>query len=96
MAKGYWVTIYEEISDPLKLAAYAASAGPAISQYSGRFIIRGGASVAKEGLPTSRTVVVEFDSFEQAQAAYDSTVYRAALAKLDGAVKRHLRIVEGL
>ena len=41
MAKGYWVTSYRSISDPDKLAAYAALAGPAIAPFGGRYLARG-------------------------------------------------------
>ena len=95
MAKGYWVSVYEEIMNPDGLAAYAELAGPAAIQHGGNFIVRGGECIAKEGLPANRTVIVEFESFEQAQNAYNSSEYQAALEKLKGSVKRHFRIVEG-
>ena len=43
-----------------------------------------------------RTVLIEFDSVEQAKAAHDSPAYQEALAKLAGAAERDLRIVEGV
>jgi len=43
-----------------------------------------------------RTVVIEFASFEQAVATHDSEAYQAAAAKLEGAVERDLRVVEGV
>lgn len=95
MAKGYWISFYEEIINPDGLAAYATLAGPAVEQHGGRFLIRGGDGVAKEGMANNRTVVVEFDSYQQAQDTYQSVEYQTALQKLDGAVKRHFRIVEG-
>lgn len=95
MAKGYWVSVYEEVMNPDGLTAYAELAGPAAKQYGGNFVVRGGECIAKEGLPSSRTVVVEFESFAQAQAAYNSAEYQKALDKLRGSVKRHFRIVEG-
>ena len=50
------------------------------------------AQVYEAGL-NQRTVVIEFESVEQAVAAHDSPAYQAALAALgDGAV-RDLRIV---
>ena len=96
MAKGYWVSVYEEIINPDNLAAYAALAGPAIMQHGGKFIVRGGECIAKEGIPANRTVIVEFDSFQKAKDTYESAEYQAALDKLQGAVKRHFRIVEGV
>ena len=43
-----------------------------------------------------RTVVVEFESFEQALATHDGAAYQAAAAKLEGAVERDFRVVEGV
>jgi uncharacterized protein (DUF1330 family) len=43
----------------------------------------------------TRTVVIEFDSVEQARAAHESPGYQAALAALDGGAVRDLRIVPG-
>ena len=42
-----------------------------------------------------RTVVIEFDSVEQARAAHDSPTYQEALAMLAGGAERDIRIVEG-
>ena len=43
-----------------------------------------------------RVVLIEFDSVEQATAAYNSPAYQAAHKKLEGAVERDIRIVEGV
>jgi len=95
MAKGYWVTCYREISDPAKLAAYAQLAGPALEAAGGRFLARGVASKVYEDGRPERTVLIEFDSVDQAVAAHNSPAYQKALAALaDGAV-RDLRIVAG-
>jgi uncharacterized protein (DUF1330 family) len=96
MAKGYWVTEYREIVDQEKLTAYGRLAGPALTEAGGRFLVRGGRSTPKEAGLAQRTVVVEFDSYEAALAAYDSEDYQKALAALDGGVIRDLRIVEGV
>ena len=45
---------------------------------------------------SQRTVVVEFDSVEQAIATHDSPGYQAALKALGDSVERDLRIVEGV
>jgi uncharacterized protein (DUF1330 family) len=44
---------------------------------------------------TQRTVILEFDSVEQAIAAHDSAAYQVALKALAGGVVRDLRIVPG-
>lgn len=43
-----------------------------------------------------RTVLIEFDSFEQAVAAYESAAYQEALVALADGVERDFRIVEGI
>ena len=65
MSKGYWVSVYEEIMNPDGLAAYAELAGRAVMKHGGKFLVRGGECVAKEGLPANRTVIIEYESFEQ-------------------------------
>lgn len=91
----YWVSTYVEVSDTDKLAAYAALAGPALTEAGGRFLARGNPVRVYEAGRDTRTVLVEFDSVEAAVAAHDSPAYQEALAALgDGAV-RDLRIVPG-
>ncbi|TQS44009.1 DUF1330 domain-containing protein [Cryptosporangium phraense] len=96
MAKGYWVSVYRTISDPDKLAAYNALAGPAVRAAGGRTLVRGGRVEARDAGIAERTVLVEFDSFEHAVAAYESAAYREALAALADGVERDFRIVEGI
>ena len=48
MPKAYWVTSYHEISDPAKLAAYAALAPAAIAPFGGRYLARGTPAAAYE------------------------------------------------
>ncbi|MFF4539966.1 DUF1330 domain-containing protein [Streptomyces aureus] len=96
MPKGYWVSAYRTISDPEKLAAYNKLAGPAVAARGGRTVVRGGRVVAHGAGIAERTVLVEFDSFEQAVAAYESAAYQEALAALSDGVERDFRIVEGI
>src|SRR6187549_1826859 len=95
MTKAYWIACYREISDPAKLAAYAKIAGPAIEAGGGRFLARTVAAQAYEDGKVDRTVLIEFDSVEQAVAVHDGAAYQAALALLKGRVVRDLRIVQG-
>jgi uncharacterized protein (DUF1330 family) len=92
----YIVTTYRSVSDPDKFAAYAALAGPAIEAAGGTFLVRGKAVAVREAGLMERTVLIEFDSVEQAVAAYDSPAYREALAALDGGAERDLRILQGV
>jgi uncharacterized protein (DUF1330 family) len=95
MAKAYWVVSYREIKDPDKVAAYGKLAGPALAAAGGRALVRGNPSKTWEAGLGLRTVVIEFDSLEQAVAAHDTDAYKEALRVLgDGAV-RDMRVVEG-
>ncbi len=96
MAKAYWISCYRQVSDPAKLVAYAKLAGPAIEGGGGRFLARSSAVKAYEDGRLDRTVIIEFDSVEQAVAVHESAGYQLALAALaDGAV-RDMRIVAGV
>ena len=95
MSKAYWITCYREVLDPQKLAAYAALALPALQAGGGRFLARGTAARVFEAGQLERTVLIEFDSVEQAVAAHDSPAYQEALRALDGGAIRDLRIIPG-
>lgn len=97
MAKAYWVSIYRSISNPDALAAYGKLAGPALQAAGGRFLARGVPALTFENGLKERTVLVEFDSVEAAQAAYKSEGYQAAVKHLTpGSVDREIRIIEAL
>lgn len=96
MAKGYFVSIYRAIRDPDALAAYAKLAGPALSGHGGRFLARGMPAKVFEAGIEQRTVVIEFDSVQQAIAAYESPEYQKALEALGNTVEREIRIIEGV
>ena len=96
MPKAYWISCYREVSDPAKLAAYAALAGPAIEAGGGRFLVRATAAKAYEDGRLDRTVIIEFDSVERAIAVHETAAYHLALATLDGGAVRDLRIAPGV
>ncbi|RCH61889.1 DUF1330 domain-containing protein [Streptomyces sp. SDr-06] len=96
MAKGYWASVYPAISEPERLTAYNELAGPAVRAAGGRTLSRGGRVVAHEAGISQRAVLVEFDSFEQAVAAYESEAYQKALVALPDGFERDFRIIEGV
>ncbi|MCC6466973.1 MAG: DUF1330 domain-containing protein [Alphaproteobacteria bacterium] len=95
MPKAYWVATYRSISDPNALAAYAKLAGPALQKAGARFLARGEPAKTYEAGLKLRTVVIEFDSVQQAQEAHDSPGYQEALRALGKGAERDIRIVEG-
>ena len=96
MTKAYWISAYHEVHDPQKLADYAKLAGPAIAEGGGRFLARSEAVRAYEAGLMQRTVLIEFESVEAAEACHDSPGYQAALQALGDGVTRDLRIVPGV
>lgn len=96
MSKAFWVTTYRAVKDAEKVAAYAKLAGPALMSTGGRFLARGEPSTVYELGLKQRTVVIEFDSAEQAVAAHDSPAYQEALAALGDGAERDIRIVGGV
>src|SRR6202171_4459932 len=96
MAKGYWICFYRSVSNPAALAEYARLAGPAIQSGGGRFLARGTPAKTYEAGKDQRTVVIEFDTVQQATSTYESKAYQTALRAIDGSVERDVRIVEGI
>lgn len=97
MPKGYWVSVYPTITDPERLDVYNELAGLAVKAAGGRVLASIGSRVVahEAGIP-ERVVLIEFDSFEQAVAAYESAAYQEALAALPDGFERDFRITEGL
>lgn len=92
----YWISIYREIVDEAKLAAYSTLARPALEAGGGTFIARGVPEQIYESGEATRTVVIEFESVAAARIAHDSPAYQEALAALDGGAMRDIRIVPGV
>jgi len=92
----YWISIYKEISDEAKVAAYAELAGPALADAGGTYVARGLPEETYESGEMTRTVVIAFDSVEAARAAHATPAYQEALVALDGGAVRDMRIVPGV
>jgi uncharacterized protein (DUF1330 family) len=92
----YWISIYKEIVDEAKVAAYAELAGPALRDAGGTYVARGLPERTYESGEKTRTVVIAFESVEAAVAAHDTPAYQEALAALDGGAVRDMRIVPGV
>ena len=92
----YWISIYEEVLDEQKLAAYAALAGPALIDAGGTFLARSVPELTVENGKATRTELIEIESVEAARAAHDGAPYQEALAALDGGAVREIRIVAGV
>jgi uncharacterized protein (DUF1330 family) len=93
--KGYWVVAYRTVGDEAMMKQYSALAGAALSPLGVRLLVspRSEVTALEAGLRQT-TVVVEFDSYEAALAAYESEDYKKALAVLGPEVERDFRIAE--
>ena len=97
MAKGYFLSAHRREADPEKREAYLSLAIPAMQAAGGRPLSSGDSRVeARENGVAQRTVLIEFDSFDLAVAAYESEPYQAALRALGDGADRDVRIFEGL
>jgi uncharacterized protein (DUF1330 family) len=96
LMSAYWISIYKEILDKDKMAAYAELAGPALQGAGGTFLARGLPEQTYEASEGTRIVLIEFESVEAARAAHDGPAYQEALAALDGGAVRDIRIVPGV
>jgi len=93
--KAYWIA-HVDVSDAAAYSQYTQRAPAAFSKYGGRFLARGGKSQALEGRDTpQRSVVIEFDSYEQAVACYHSPQYQEAKSPRAGVARAEVIIVEG-
>jgi len=85
-----------DISDMDRYQDYARLAGPVLKEYGGRFLARGGETVALEGpAPRQRNVIIEFADLDTATRYYHSEGYQAAKAKRLGAAEAQFFVVDG-
>jgi uncharacterized protein (DUF1330 family) len=94
MAKGYWIARVD-VDDTAAYDQYRALNGKAFARFGGRFVVRGPAGKVVKGTPRKHNVVIEFDSYAQAMACYESPEYKAAMVYLDKVGSIDLVIVEG-
>ena len=94
MPKGYWIG-QVTINDPEAYGNYKAANAEAFAKYGGRFVVRGGAQVTKEGSTHPRSVVIEFPDYATAIACYESPEYQSAFSIRKDIAECNLVVVEG-
>ena len=75
MPKGYIIG-HITVNDPEAYKEYVEKDTPILLGLGGRFIIRGGQAEVPEGETLDRHVVIEFESYEKALAAYNDPEYQ--------------------
>lgn len=93
-AKGYWIVL-ATVTDPSRFGAYTSVAGPLIAEHGGRVLARGDVAVVVEGTVPGRPYLIEFPSYEAAQACFASSAYQAAIDLRAGVARFQVVIVEG-
>jgi uncharacterized protein (DUF1330 family) len=86
------------VRDAEQYRQYQALSPGAVAAAGGEFVVRGGRHEVLEGdWRPGRLVVIRFDSFEQAQAFYESALYRVARERRAGATDAfNMVVVEGV
>ena len=92
--KGYWIG-HIDVTDSEGYKPYLAANQAPFGQFGARYLVRAGTREVTEGKLRSRTVVMEFPSYDAALACYHSPGYQAAKKLRDGKAEANLVIVEG-
>lgn len=85
-----------EVIDPASLGKYAQGVGPLLAQAGARFTANGGKTFVINGAAPKRIAIVEWDTFEQGQAFYESEAYRKLTPDRDKGGNFRAVLVEGL
>lgn len=94
MAKGYWI-VDLEVTDTEAYKQYQAFVRPFLAANDGRFLVRGGQQTVVEGQVSSRSVVIEFPSYDHAMRVYHSQEYQEGMKLRLGASTANFAIVDG-
>lgn len=85
-----------EVTDPAAYEEYRKQVLPVVTQYGGRFIVRGGKVETLEGgWAPKRVVTLEFPSMDQARKFYHSEEYAPLLRMRHAASRGKMILVEG-
>jgi uncharacterized protein (DUF1330 family) len=94
--KGY-VIAEITVTDPEAYKQYAATVPPILAKFGGKYLVRGGQTVAEEGeSPSGRIVVIEFNSLAAARSFEDSPEYQAVAPLRRKAARSRVFLVEGM
>jgi uncharacterized protein (DUF1330 family) len=85
-----------EIIDEAAYDDYRRRVTPTVTQYGGKYIVRGGAVESLEnGWPPIRVAVLEFPTMDQARRWYQSPEYAPLIELRQRASKSRLTLLEG-
>ena len=89
-----YLIVNYKVENPELYGEYSAGAGPALNIGTDCQLLAFDAkSEALEGSPGHQTVILQFDSKEQAKAAYQSGAYQAVVGKRLDATSSHFAVL---
>ena len=92
-----FVIVDIEVTDPVRYEEYKARAGATVTQYGGRFVVRGGPAQVLEGdWQPARVVVLEFPTVERALEWWGSEEYREPKALRHATARSKMMVVQGV
>ncbi len=91
----YAIVRIMDISDPDTFETYKGMAGPSIGAHDGKVIVGGGRKDTVEGDDDTAVVIIEFPTYEQAEAWYKSPEYTAAIKVRQGASSAQVILADG-
>ena len=92
--KGYWIA-HVDVTDADGYKPYTVANQAPFGMFGARYLVRAGRHDVVEGRQRSRTVVLEFPSYEAALACYRSPEYQAAKKQRAGKAEVDLVVIEG-
>lgn len=84
-----------EVTDAAGYQEYTKGTTAAVPGAGGRFIVRGGKTFVVNGAPPKRIAVIQWDSYEQAQAFHNSDAYKKLIPIRDRSSNFRAFVVEG-
>jgi uncharacterized protein (DUF1330 family) len=85
-----------DVTDPDAYRTYVERNTSVVNAYGGRFLARGGKTIAMDGEPPKRIVIIAWENEDRAQAWYTSAAYKEIMPIRDKAAKFRGFIVEGV
>ena len=85
-----------EVTDASVFKNYQEGTATAVPQAGGKFIVGNGRTFVINGAAPKRFSVIEWESFEQAQAFYESDAYRKLVPDRDKGANLRAILIEGM
>ena len=95
MMKGYWIILKTDVVDQAAQHEYGQLWAPIAEKYQARINSTTVPPLLKEARDAAGVLVVEFPSYDMAQACYEDPAYQEAQKFALKAAKRDLLIVKG-